>query len=139
MQNRVYFRDPIYWKLNYIWPTSTLWTCLSNSLAKLREQNSQLPFLDLQIFRASSGSFSISVYWKPTCTDNYLKFQSNHPKCQRRAIVKSLTDRAKKLCSADNLEGEMKMIYRVDDSEAEWLSSPFHSKFEHSNQQSTLK
>ena len=38
------------------------------------------------------------------------KFQSNHPKCHKRAVVKSLTDRAKKLCSADNLEGEMKMM-----------------------------
>ena len=67
-------------------------------------------FLDLQIFRTSSGNFSFSVYRKPTHTGNYLKFQSNHPKCHKRAVVKSLTDRAKKLCSADNLEGEMKMI-----------------------------
>ena len=71
-----------------------------------REQNSQLPFLDLQIFRTSSGNFSFSVYRKPTHTGNYLKFQSNHPKCHKRAVVKSLTDRAKKLCSADNLEGK---------------------------------
>ena len=72
-----------------------------------REQNSKLPFLDLLISRNSSGNLSFAVYRKPSHTGNYLKFDSNHPLNHKRAVVKSLVDRANNLCSASELEQEI--------------------------------
>ena len=67
------------------------------------EQNSRLPFLDLLIIRAPSGNLSFSIYRKPTHTNNYLKFNSNNPMGHKKAVAKSLFDRAKNLCSEENL------------------------------------
>ena len=43
------------------------------------EQNSQIPFLDTLIQRNSDNNISVRVYRKPTHTDQYLKFTSQHP------------------------------------------------------------
>ena len=67
------------------------------------EQNSRLPFLDLLIVRAPSGNLSFSIYRKPTHANNYPKFNSNNPMGHKKAVAKSLFDRAKKLCSEENL------------------------------------
>jgi len=39
----------------------------------------QLPFLDLLLNRTNSGGLKLSVYRKPTHTDQYLNFMSRHP------------------------------------------------------------
>ena len=66
------------------------------------EQNSRLPFLDLLIIRAPSGNLSFSIYRKPTHTNNYLKFNRNNPIGHKKAVAKSLFDRAKNLCNEEN-------------------------------------
>ena len=67
------------------------------------EKNSRHPFLDTIIIRAPSGNLSFSIYRKPTHTNNYLKFNSNNPMGHKKAVAKSLFDRAKNLCSEENL------------------------------------
>ena len=71
------------------------------------EQLKTLPFLDLQIKRKENGTFSFSIYRKPTNTGNYLKFDSYHPLAHKRAVAKSLIDRANNLCDEQNLMGEL--------------------------------
>ena len=75
-----------------------------------READSKLPFLDLLIHRNSSSRFSFSIYRKDTHTENYLKFNSNNPVCHKRAVAKSLLDRANRLCSQNELPYELQHI-----------------------------
>ena len=56
------------------------------------EQNSELQLLDLLISRNPSGNLFFAVYHKPTNTNNYLKFQSNHPTALKRAVAMSSVD-----------------------------------------------
>ena len=65
------------------------------------ENENKLPFLDLMINRRENGSLSFSIHRKPTFTGNYLNFDSYHPIAHKRAVVKSLVDRAKNLCDED--------------------------------------
>jgi len=66
--------------------------------------------LDLLITRNLEGSFKFSIYRKPTHTENYLKFDSNHPRNHKEAVAISLIDRALNLCSPTLLEDELNHI-----------------------------
>ena len=74
------------------------------------ENEHRLPFLDLMIYRRENGTLSFSIYRKPTFTGNYLNFDSYHPIAHKRAVVKSLVDRAKNLCDEDTYSNEIKII-----------------------------
>ena len=63
------------------------------------------PFLDT-FPRPSGNEIITSVYRKPTHTDRYLDFNSNHPKSAKCAVVRALTDRAKNVCSSPELLAE---------------------------------
>ena len=64
-----------------------------------------IPFLDT-FPRPSGNKIITSVYRKPTHTDRYLDFNSNHPKSAKHAVVRALTDRAKNVCSSPELLAE---------------------------------
>ena len=72
-----------------------------------------IPFLDT--FPGPSGNEIItSVYRKPTHTDRYLDFNSNHPKSAKCAGVRALTYRAKNVCSSlELLAKEMDHLGKV--------------------------
>ena len=74
------------------------------------ERDRKLPFLDLLITRKNDNSLSYAVYRKNTHTGNYLNFKNNHPMHHKRAVIKSLSDRAKRLCSEDTLGPELNTI-----------------------------
>jgi hypothetical protein len=57
------------------------------------EENKSISFLDLSIFRLEDGSFGTKLYRKPTHTNKYLDFRSNHPLCHKLSVVRTLTDR----------------------------------------------
>ena len=88
-------RDLIYVFLDYI-------NCVNEHITFTveTETNNFLPYLDLNLIRKEDGHLMFDVYRKPTNHNNYLKYDSYHPTQTKRAVVKSLTNRAKNLCSS---------------------------------------
>ncbi|XP_067670964.1 uncharacterized protein [Haliotis asinina] len=63
------------------------------------ESNSQLPFLDVLVTRTTDNTIQTSVYRKPTHTDQYLHFDSNHSLRTKTGIISTLTRCALNLSS----------------------------------------
>ena len=61
------------------------------------ENDNRIAFLDSLVTREPEGKLHISVYRKPTHTDQYLAYDSHHPQSIKRGIVKCLHDRAKRI------------------------------------------
>ena len=76
------------------------------------ETNSQIPFLDVLVTRTADNTIQTSVYRKPTHTDQYIHFNSNHPLRTKTGIISTLARRAHKL-SSDNPESELKHLRHV--------------------------
>ena len=66
----------------------------------------KLPFLDVSLNNTSS-KITTSVYRKPTHTDQYIHFLSNHHPQIKRAIISTLTRRAKTICDPAKLQEEI--------------------------------
>ena len=62
-----------------------------------------MPFLDILITPKEDGSLSTTVYRKPTHTDLYLQWESNHTVSLKYSVVGSLYHRAKAICSSPEL------------------------------------
>ena len=67
-----------------------------------KEKNGRIPFLNTCLHLKEDGSTKVTVYWKPTHTDQYLNFHSNHHLQHKRAVVNSLLLRAQTLVSDDD-------------------------------------
>ena len=70
------------------------------------EKQNQLPFLDVSL-KNSPDQITPSVYRKPTHTDQYIHYHSNHHPQIKRAIVATLTRRAKSICDPAYLPAEI--------------------------------
>ena len=57
------------------------------------EKDSQIPFLDTLIIQKPDGTIKLLVYRKPTHTDQYLNFMSEHPLHQKMGVIRTLFDR----------------------------------------------
>ena len=67
--------------------------------------------LDTLITPEQNGTFSIGVYRKPTHTDLYLPWDSNHHLSAKYSVIKTLTHRAHTVCSTPkHLEAELKHL-----------------------------
>ena len=76
-----------------------------------RETNRKMSFLDVTVCRQDNGRLSTKVYRKPTHTERHLSFHSHHAVAHKRAVVKSLTDRAKTIPSSSHQRSkEMKHV-----------------------------
>jgi hypothetical protein len=62
-----------------------------------------LAFLDCLVTKNPNGEFSTSVFRKPTHTNRYLNFNSNHPVNVKRGLIRSLFIRAKNICSTEEI------------------------------------
>jgi len=65
------------------------------------EKSGQIPFLDTLIIRKPDGSVKLLVYRKPTHTDQYLNFMSEHPLHQKMGVVRTLFDRMHSVVTED--------------------------------------
>ena len=77
-------------------------------------QQGTLPFLDTLVTIEPNNTFSMSVYRKPTHTDQYLHLDSNHFITAKLSVYNTLAHRAKTVSSnQDALEQELQHIRRV--------------------------
>ena len=63
----------------------------SNNIQFTMVKDGQLPFLDILVTREGE-KLGHTVYRKPTHMDRYLNKDSNNHPCQKRGIIKTLTE-----------------------------------------------
>ena len=74
------------------------------------EQESQLPFLDVEVTRFNSG-FIFGIYRKPTHSHQYLHYFSWQPDHVKRSGLFSLFLRAHRICDSTNLKKEIDYLF----------------------------
>ena len=74
------------------------------------EKNRSISFLDVHITRTEGGKLDHRVYRKSTHTDRYLHKNSNHHPQQKRGMIKTLIDRANRICQENNIKDEISHI-----------------------------
>ena len=71
------------------------------------ESEGRIPFLDVMVNRTKNKTRAqTSVYRKPTHTDRYINYNSNHPKIVLRATLCNMRDRANNICSCETKKDE---------------------------------
>ena len=66
-----------------------------------KEDNGKIAFLDTEVQRKEDGSIKIAIYRKPTHTDQYLDWRSNHHISQKSGIFKTFQHRIETLITED--------------------------------------
>ena len=66
--------------------------------------------MDVNLIKQSDGSLDFSVYRKPSYTGKLLDYGSSSHSSQKRCVVKSLVNRAFKICSSHLLEDELEVV-----------------------------
>ena len=61
------------------------------------EKDNCISFLDISITRDHTGTLDTNIYRKPTHSERYLNFKSEHPLEHKSAVVNALTHRANSL------------------------------------------
>ncbi|KAJ8921267.1 hypothetical protein NQ315_013739 [Exocentrus adspersus] len=74
------------------------------------EEDGKLPFLDVSLSRNADGTLGHTVYRTLTHTNRYLNKDSNHHPRQKRGIIKTLVERARRICDPEDIEKELKHL-----------------------------
>lgn len=90
--------------------TKTIKTPPSSSPLKKRKRRSR--FLDVLV-RREANKLQTSVYQKPTHTDRYIQFSSNHHPRILRGVIQCLRDRAHNICDGKSKPTELKHLKKV--------------------------
>ncbi|MCG8430931.1 MAG: hypothetical protein MJA29_07150, partial [Candidatus Omnitrophica bacterium] len=77
-----------------------------------KEKDHKLPFLDVLSQQSENGLIT-KVYRKPTHTDQYVHFSSNHPTRVKSGIVATLAERAINISSPLHLDEEILHLRKV--------------------------
>ncbi|XP_071944425.1 uncharacterized protein [Antedon mediterranea] len=94
--------------LNTIDPTKSI------KFTTERMTDNTLPFLDCLITLKTDGTIETSIYRKPTHTDQYLNFKSNHPLEHKLSVINTLVDRCQNIVTTQQSKREeMKHIRKV--------------------------
>ena len=67
------------------------------------KEDGSIPFLDTIVMPEVDGSLSITVYRKPTHTDQYLQWDSHHHLSAKFSVFQTLSHRASTVCSNPEL------------------------------------
>ena len=67
------------------------------------KEDGSIPFLDTIVKPEADGSLSITVYRKPTHTDQYLQWDSHHHLSAKFSVIQTLSHRASAVCSNPEL------------------------------------
>ena len=67
------------------------------------KEHGSIPFLDTIVKPEADGSLSITVYRKPTHTDQYLQSYSHHHLSAKFSVIQTLSHRASTMCSNPEL------------------------------------
>ena len=77
------------------------------------EENDVLPFLDVNVHKSTTGTFTTSVYRKPTFAGQYQHWNSFCPIQRKINLIDLLADRAMKICSKVHLNEELTKIREI--------------------------
>ena len=102
-------------------------------------QQDSLPFLDTLVTIEPDNTFSTTVYRKPTHTDQYLHWDSNHHITAKQSVFNTLAHRAKTVSSSqDRMDKELEHIKTAlkHCQFPPWVLNQWQHKFTQSNQQS---
>ena len=67
------------------------------------KEDGSIPFLDTIVKPEADGTLSITVYRKPTHTDQYLQWDSHHHLSAKFSVTHTLSHRASTVCSKPEL------------------------------------
>ena len=67
------------------------------------KEDGSIPFLDTIVKPEENGSLSITMYRKPTHTDQYLQWDSHHNLSAKFSVINTLSHRAQTVCSNPEL------------------------------------
>ena len=87
----------------------------------------KLAFLDTWVVQDDNGNIKTLVYRKPTHTDQYLAFESNHHLAHKKSVVRSLVHRAHVVVSGEeDRKLEIERVYAVlrENGYKEWTFKP---------------
>ena len=78
------------------------------------EENNCLPFLDVLIERdRTAEKYLTSLYRKPTFTGEYVRYEAYCHKKRKLALIRTLVNRAQKICSPERLSTELKRLKSI--------------------------
>ncbi|XP_073956538.1 uncharacterized protein [Choristoneura fumiferana] len=81
-----------------------------------RENDGQLPFLDVLVMRRPCGRLETTVYRNPTHTDRYLRADSHHHPCHLSSVPRTLINRALTICDPRFVDRELGHVRQVLES-----------------------